>query len=330
MPENKPLFREFCYVPGETFQVYIQQSALQDVHQHALSGLRNGKEVAGVLVGRYLFDKKHNVEFIEILDVVQAQSSTSTSVDVNIPASEWGRIQVLVEDSASYRIVGWYHSHPRMRAFMSAVDQSTQINHFNHNGQVAVVVGVGNNISEVKCFDHFSKEVNLYFSPQGNDKQLIKANLEFLQRPSTVFFSRKSTKPIKYDISVLDNIFDRIFRNYDLDRNFNLLGFDNPKGHIQDYDRLYPELNLGIKYYMEIKDDAVVLVAFENEFMFFAINVNELDLSKVIDIIQTIYSSIYKYANEYRSYRLELYKEAFDEFEVALNQLKKQKTSLLR
>ncbi len=325
LPENEPLFREFCYVPHETFQVYIQQSALLDVHQHALNGLRNGKEVAGVLVGRHLLDKKRNVEFIEILDVVQAQSGNSTSVDVNIPASEWGRIQVLVEDSASNRIVGWYHSHPRMRAFMSAVDQSTQLDHFNHNGQVAIVVGVGNDISEVKCFDHFSNEVNLYFTPQENDNQLIKANLDFSQHPDTFFFSRKSTKPIKYDISALDNIFDRVFRNYDVDRNFNLLGFDNPKGHIQGYDRLYPELGLGIEYYMEFNDDTGVLGAFENDFMFFAINVNELDLSKVINIIQTIYSSIHKYTKEYDAFRLELYREVFDEFELVLNQLRKQK-----
>jgi proteasome lid subunit RPN8/RPN11 len=324
LPENSPLVREFCYIPGEMFQVYIHRNALKDVHKHALDGLKDGKEVAGVLMGRHLFDDKYNVEFIEILDVVQVQSSRSTSVDVNIPANEWGRIQVYVENSTNYKIVGWYHSHPRMKAFMSSVDRSTQLDHFNHSGQVAIVVGVGNGISEVKCFDHFSNEVNLYFLPQENDKRLISANLEVLQNQRASVFSRKSIEPIKYNISAVDKIFEHVFKNYELDQNFSLLGFDSPKGHIQGFDRLYPELRLGIEYYIGLGDDAIVLRSIKNEFIVFAINVNELNLSKVISIVQAIYSSILEHSKDYSVPHRELYRKIIGEFEVALKHLRKQ------
>lgn len=322
LPENSSLFREFCYVTGETFQVYIHQNALEDIYKHALDGLKNGKEVAGVLVGRHLLDMKRNVEFVEILSVVQVQSNKSTSVDVDIPVKEWSRIQVHIEDSTNYKIVGWYHSHPRMRAFMSTVDQSTQRNHFSHNGQVAIVVGVGS-ISEVKCFDHNSNEVSLYFFPQENDKQLIKANLEFPQKPSPKFFSQKSIKPIKHNIASLNKVFDHVFRKYELDRNFNLLGFDNPKGHIQGFDRLYPELRLGIEYYVGLEgDDALVLRAFEGEFMFFAINVNELDAKKIIDVVQVVYTSIFEYTKNYNAIYKDLYRDILGEFDAILGQLR--------
>ncbi len=327
LPEDRTLFREFCYVPGENFQVYIRQDALKDAHEHALSGLKSGKEVAGALIGRHLIDRERNVEFVEILDTVQAQASESTSVDVNIPANEWGRIQSLVEESTKYRakwsIVGWYHSHPRMRAFMSAVDKSTQLNHFNHNGQVAIVLGIGNGISEVKCFDHFSNEVSLYFFPQENENKLTKANLEFRENSKFAFFSPKNVVPTQNNISTLDKVLDRIFRNCDLESNITLMGFDNPKGHIHGFDRLYPELRLGIEYYMGLKDDdAAVLRLFENDFMFFAINVSELDTKKIIDIIQTMHSSIIEYTRDSDSFSKELYRDILNEFNIILNQLR--------
>ncbi len=328
LPEDRTLFRSFCYVSGENFQVYIHQDALKDAYEHALVGLKNEKEVAGVLIGKHLIDRDHNVEFIEILDVVRAQIGQSTSVDVNIPASEWGRIQTLVEQSTKYTgrwaIVGWYHSHPRMRSFMSAIDKSTQLNHFNHNGQVAIVVGIGNGISEVKCFDHFSDEVSLYFYPQEEDKRLIKANLEFSRNSKSSLVSPKAVTSIQGNISTLDMVFDYIFRNYEQESYYKLVDFDKPEGHIQGYDRLYPELRIVIEYYTGLKGkDFIVLKSFKNDFMFFAVNVVELDTEMLIEVIEIIHSSISEYARNYGVLFSKTYKNILNEFDAMINQLEK-------
>lgn len=328
LPEDTRLYSEFCYVPGENFQVYILQNALREAHEHALGGLKSSREIAGVLVGRHLIDRYYNVEFVEILDIVRAQTGRSTSVDVDIPASEWGRIQTFVEQSAKYEgnlsIVGWYHSHPRMKAFMSAVDKSTQLSHFNQNGQVAIVLGIGSKTSEVKCFDHLSNEVNLYFCPKENDRKLIKANLNFANRTKSNPFISGATASVKKNIAALDDILNIVFCNYEMENGFNILrDFNDLKGHIQGFDRYYPKLNLCIKYYASFgEEDAIVLRAFENDIMFFAIDVGKLNINTSENIVQDIYFSILDYIRDRDLLFREMYSDVLDKLSDMADQLR--------
>jgi len=183
--EEKSLYKDFCFVTGEYFQAYIRKDALQEIFEHVLQGLKENREVAGVLIGRFLLDKERKVEYVEIVNVIHARAGESSNIDVNIPAGEWLRMIEHVDSSAKYRgqytVTGWYHSHPQMKAFMSAIDQSTQLRHFSHRNQVAIVVGLGMGIQDVKCFDNSSKQCPLYFIPDENDNHLLMASLDQVQ-----------------------------------------------------------------------------------------------------------------------------------------------------
>jgi proteasome lid subunit RPN8/RPN11 len=176
--EEQPLYTEFCYQPGESFQVYIQREALNVAYVHALRGFNDNQEVAGVLVGRLLRDSVRQVEYIEVSHILEAHSQNVSSIEVNIPPEEWFRLTGEIERNPLYRgqyVVGWYHSHPRMNAFMSEIDQRTQAQHFHHKGQVAIVIGIGVGRPHVRCYDHESREVSLYFLPEPKDRHLTRA-----------------------------------------------------------------------------------------------------------------------------------------------------------
>lgn len=253
IPEHRALYYDFCNIPSDNFQVYIHPEALRNAYEHSKRGITNNKEIAGVLIGNFFIDQNKEVEFIEIVNTLEAYTNQSSSVDVNIPAAEWSRMLEVVEKSPKYRgkwgIVGWYHSHPNMKAFMSVTDKTTQLQHFNNKGQVAIVLGVGNGYSEVKCFDHTNKEVNLYFYPQDSDRNLTIANLK--QITLQIEKNENTSKNSQNTVAILDSIISRIFQNcVGESENFHLQNSLYLKGHIRGFDKWYPNLFLAISYYL--------------------------------------------------------------------------------
>ncbi len=303
-PEDRALYYDFCNIPGTHFQVYIHPDALRNAHEHSKRGLTNNKEIAGVLIGNFFIDQDKKVEFVEIVNTLEAYTNQSSSVDVNIPATEWSRMMEVVEQSPKYRgkwtIVGWYHSHPNMKAFMSVTDQTTQLQHFNNKGQVAIVLGVGNGYSEVKCFDHKNKEVNLYFYPQDSDRNLTIANLK--QKTLRAEKKEYSSKNSQNTVAVLDSIISSIFQNcVSESENFQLQNSLFLKGHIRGFDKWYPNLFLAISYYLSTNiKHPEVMIANTETYTSVLINVGKIEHKIDINIISQIKSILeYHFQNDY-------------------------------
>jgi proteasome lid subunit RPN8/RPN11 len=136
------LYADFCRV-GEAFQVYIARAALKRALRHTESGYaETGGEVAGALIGSLQYDAAAGVTFVEINETVPVQSF-SANFDVAIDPTEWSKAENVTQEP-QFRgrcvVVGWYHSHPNIGIFLSAVDLNTQSTHFGVDWQVAIVV----------------------------------------------------------------------------------------------------------------------------------------------------------------------------------------------
>lgn len=95
------------------------------------------KETAGLLIGKY--NEDDNTLLIEDIEVGD-QKGTAVHVEI----SEEALVDIVVrmsqrEDGAT--IVGWWHTHPGLRSFMSSTDVSTQRNYQNlFEKAVAIVI----------------------------------------------------------------------------------------------------------------------------------------------------------------------------------------------
>ena len=108
-------------------------TALTKVIRHAVSNPR--REVAGLLIGR---------EKGEELLVTDAATGRQTGSLEHVTLDElvMARLTELLHSSgAGLYIVGWYHSHPGIGVFMSAIDCATQLNYQRlYPNSVALVI----------------------------------------------------------------------------------------------------------------------------------------------------------------------------------------------
>jgi len=101
--------------------VRISGTALAKVIRHAVSSPR--REVAGFLIGR------ERGEELLVTDAVTGHQTGSLG-HVALDEMVMTRLTELLHSSnTGLYIVGWYHSHPGIGVFMSAIDYATQLNY---------------------------------------------------------------------------------------------------------------------------------------------------------------------------------------------------------
>lgn len=101
--------------------VRISGTALAKVIRHAVSSPR--REVAGLLIGR------ERGEELLVTDAVTGHQTGSLG-HVSLDEMVMARLTELLHSSGTgLYIVGWYHSHPGIGVFMSAIDYATQLNY---------------------------------------------------------------------------------------------------------------------------------------------------------------------------------------------------------
>ncbi len=99
----------------------ISGTALAKVIRHAVSSPR--REVAGLLIGR------ERGEELLVTDAVTGHQKGSLG-HVALDELVMARLTELLHASGGgLYIVGWYHSHPGIGVFMSAIDYATQLNY---------------------------------------------------------------------------------------------------------------------------------------------------------------------------------------------------------
>ncbi len=99
------------------------------------------REHAGILVGTPFLDPTTSYFFVAIHRVITAPFSLGNATHLQFTAEDWSYFaEEMGKKHNDEIIVGWFHSHPGLGVFMSAIDQATQSAFFNNPWNIAIVV----------------------------------------------------------------------------------------------------------------------------------------------------------------------------------------------
>lgn len=119
--------------------VFLNRAAYIRVSVHSCSS--DTVEVGGVLVGDWCVDEKTAEEFVIVNHALPARHTLQGSVYLTFTQDSLVDIHNQIEKRfEGERIVGWYHTHPRMGIFLSHYDTWLHKNFFPEPWQVALVV----------------------------------------------------------------------------------------------------------------------------------------------------------------------------------------------
>lgn len=122
---------------GDQVRVFISQSALEQIDEHAHSDLN--REVGGVLMGHLREGEPHLS--IDVLAALPAVSDDHGPVHFTFTADAWARIHEDRSDQyPDLQIVGWFHTHPDLGVFYSADDVVVHSAAFVMPWQVGLVI----------------------------------------------------------------------------------------------------------------------------------------------------------------------------------------------
>ena len=150
---NQRALEEYRSREEEGYELYISKLAEEKIRNHAISASAERLEVMGLLLGNIYCTERG--EYALVRDVVTTDLDSS-SVRVRFSREGMENLFASLEDAGfNYLIVGWYHSHPGHRCFMSPTDVETQRGLFNKRYHSAVVI------------DSITKEIEAYFLEDG-------------------------------------------------------------------------------------------------------------------------------------------------------------------
>lgn len=120
-------------------KIFLSQSAYCRISLHSASELND--EVGGALVGLWCLDRDSGEQFIVVQHMLPARHTRQGSVYLTFTKDTIMDFHDEVEKNhVGKRIVGWYHTHPRMGIFLSHYDTWLHNNFFPDLWQVALVV----------------------------------------------------------------------------------------------------------------------------------------------------------------------------------------------
>ena len=121
----------------DNVRIIFGQNAYRQVNQHACS--RPKREVGGVLLGEaYRYE---GITYIEIAETLPAPLTRAGAAHVTFTPDTWAAVnREQAERFPHLRVVGWYHTHPRMDVFLSGDDVFVHRHFFPEPWQVALVV----------------------------------------------------------------------------------------------------------------------------------------------------------------------------------------------
>lgn len=120
-------------------KVFLSQSAYTRILVHSTSELDD--EVGGALVGLWCMDRDSGLQFVVVQHMLPARHTRQGSVYLTFTKDTILDFHDEIERNfRGKRIVGWYHTHPRMGVFLSHFDTFLHNNFFPEPWQVALVV----------------------------------------------------------------------------------------------------------------------------------------------------------------------------------------------
>ena len=120
-------------------KIFFAQSAWLKCIEHTESDMKN--EVGGILIGVVRVDPMCPRPYIIIEDVLPALYTDAGQTHVTFTQNSLVHLNNELEDRfPGKRIVGWYHTHPRLGVFLSSHDTWLHRHFFTDPTQVALVV----------------------------------------------------------------------------------------------------------------------------------------------------------------------------------------------
>lgn len=119
--------------------VYVTQSAYSRMCLHSVSDMDN--EVGGFMVGEWRLDESSGRQFIVVEQALHARHTRQSGVHLTFTQDSIVEIHKEIDERhAGKKIVGWYHTHPRMGIFLSHYDTWLHKYFFPEPWQVALVI----------------------------------------------------------------------------------------------------------------------------------------------------------------------------------------------
>lgn len=129
-----------CCVLGEVhpdaLRVYVHELVLEQILGYSEQDL--ARELGGFLIGGYHVDQQ---PYVEIRQFVEAVDVRSRAASVTFTHETWARMnRDVARRFPSEQIVGWHHTHPKLRVFLSGYDRFIHRHFFPEPWQIAMVV----------------------------------------------------------------------------------------------------------------------------------------------------------------------------------------------
>ncbi len=120
---------------AQGIRVYITPSCYEAVLEHVAG---EPEEVGGLLIGSVIDVGSGRQPIVVITQSLESVEYRNSAVSLKMGTEIWSRTDEAFQ--AGRLVVGWYHSHPNLWAFFSAVDRATQAAFFHHPYSVGWVI----------------------------------------------------------------------------------------------------------------------------------------------------------------------------------------------
>lgn len=121
----------------ETRPCFVRVLAVEMMFAHALE--HPTVETGGLLVGRACRDGAG--EYLRVEGAVPAQCAERTAASLTFTHEAWAQMHVQVQERfPDLQVVGWFHTHPGLRVFLSGPDLFLHRSLFAQRFDVAVVL----------------------------------------------------------------------------------------------------------------------------------------------------------------------------------------------
>jgi len=140
LPKPRPVDRQGDCVLGklnrDAVAVYVYESVLEQVLEYSEQDV--SRERGGFLLGGYHFDQS---DYVEVRSFLAAVGAPSDAASLTFTHETWSQVtREVAQRFPDESIIGWHHTHPRMRVFLSGYDLFIHRHFFKQPWQIALVV----------------------------------------------------------------------------------------------------------------------------------------------------------------------------------------------
>lgn len=164
--------------------VFVRYKMFREIIDHGKSDM--DREIMGILLGQAYICPLTERKYICIEAAIRSKLATGTSTKVVFDHDAWAEVLTKKEkEYPSLRVMGWYHTHPRMGVFFSQADEFCQKLAFTNRWQIGVT------------YDPASNSAGLFGWDENGSIALLDGFYELLDKDYT--FSRIAGLGINWD-----------------------------------------------------------------------------------------------------------------------------------